>query len=271
VTEGARGRSWLSHAVIGVWLGAYLAWTQLDPLNPQSLQPAAEPQANESEARVSVRAQPEPRSSAALPATSAPARPAPAPAEPSPRPIGAFELTEGARVLDGAAPFPVLSADYQAFESFSNYARAMSALGARFVVLHQREIVASADLEHQTLAPVGSLGGFSPRARSYSDEPGLARLQRRARDRFGKDAGVAMLVPRGLDAGLFGGIARALAERGLSPDTLSEIRGRYEPGPAGGARFRVEAAVRKDGSLRSLDWVFDLHQIARAQSTRGSA
>jgi hypothetical protein len=73
-----------------------------------------------------------------------------------------------------------------------------------------------------------------------------------------------MLVPRDLDAGLFGGLARLLAERGERRERVREIRGRYERAPGGGVWLRVEAAVRGDGSTVSMDALFDLGQIAAA-------
>ena len=61
------------------------------------------------------------------------------------------------------------------------------------------------------------------------------------------------------------------AGRGESTDGFHEIRGRYEPGPGGTARFRVESALRKDGGHVLLDLVFDLGQITRADATREAA
>ncbi len=73
-----------------------------------------------------------------------------------------------------------------------------------------------------------------------------------------------MLVPRALDAGLFGGIARALEAQGDSAGAYREIQGRYLPPIDAGIRLRVEAGVRRDGSRVPLDLLFDLGQIARA-------
>ena len=157
----------------------------------------------------------------------------------------------------------MLSFGYEDFPSFRSYARAMVRLGARFVVVRRREIVGSVDLE---TAATGSFGGgsFSPRARDYTGEPGLAPLARVARARFGERSVVMMLVPRRMDAGLFGGLARVLAEQGEPQASLREIRGRYERGPAGGVHLRLEAAVRLDGTVIPMDGLFDLGQIAGA-------
>ncbi len=80
-----------------------------------------------------------------------------------------------------------------------------------------------------------------------------------------------MLVPRQLDAGLFGGIARALAAQGEPAADYRELRGRYREGGAGGVRLELEEGVRRDGSRRPLDLVFDLGQIeAAAQGYAGT-
>lgn len=226
------------HGVVLVWLGSVLAWPE-----PRAEAPDAPPQ----QARIQPR--PEPAPPAASPAT--------------PRPVSAREVVEGSRFLEAAGRFPVLSSSYEDFASFAAYARAMAALGARFVVVRDREIVGSVDPE------TGSVGGpelpraFSPRARDYTGEPGLAALARVARERFGESSVVMMLVPREIDAGLFGGIAGALARQGQSHLEFREILARYERGPSGGVRLRIEAAVRLDGSRLGMDLLFDLGQIAR--------
>jgi hypothetical protein len=144
----------------------------------------------------------------------------------------------------------------------------MTRLGARFVVVRSREIVGTVDLE---TGATGSFAGgaFSPRARDYTGEPGLAPLARAARESYGERSVVMMLVPRRLDSGLFGGLARALAEQGEPHGGLREIRGRYERGPAGGIRLRLEEAVRRDGTSIPLEALFDLGQIAGAATARG--
>ena len=63
-----------------------------------------------------------------------------------------------------------------------------------------------------------------------------------------------MLVPRALDAGLFGGIARALEERGERHADYREIRGRYVRAVAGGVRLRVDAGLHRDGTRREITW-----------------
>ena len=74
---------------------------------------------------------------------------------------------------------------------------------------------------------------------------------------------VMMLVPRDVDAGLFGGIARALAARGDRHDRYREIIGRYERAPDGGVRLRVERGLRADGSEVPIGLLFDLTAITR--------
>ncbi|MEN8185064.1 MAG: hypothetical protein ABFS46_21285, partial [Myxococcota bacterium] len=91
----------------------------------------------------------------------------------------------------------------------------------------------------------------------------------RARERVGAGVEVMMLVPRALDAGLFGGIARALERRGEKAEAYRELRGRYLPPDGGGLRLRIEAAVRRDGSQLPLDLLFDLGEIARVGGDRG--
>jgi len=161
----------------------------------------------------------------------------------------------------------VLSCTYEDFASFDAYARAMAGLGARFVVVRQRRIVAAIDpatsrFEETEVAALG--GSFSPRARDYTGEPALAPLTRAARERFGAGAVVMMLVPREVDAALFGGIARALASRGDHHEAYREIRGRYQRAPAGGLQLRVDRATRTDGGEVAMDLLFDLAEVAGA-------
>jgi len=181
-----------------------------------------------------------------------------------PRLVAPSDFAEGEVLLDAAGDFPVLSLSYDAFSSFGAYARAMRRLGARFVVVRSRDILGEIDLESGAIARSALGGSFSPRARDYSDEPELARMARTLRERFGPKAVVMMLVPRSLDAGLFGGVARALDQRGEVRKGLREIQGRYERGTSGGVQLRLEGALRNDGSHVELDAVFDLVQIQRA-------
>jgi hypothetical protein len=72
-----------------------------------------------------------------------------------------------------------------------------------------------------------------------------------------------MLVPRRIDAALFGGIARALEARGRAPEAYREILARYERGPGGRLRLRVEKAITRDGREEPLPLLFDLQSLAR--------
>jgi len=239
---------WSCYAVVAIWSFALFSRASL------GLAPARPP-------TPAARVQPV---AAPLP-PSAPAPPAPEP-EPSSAPparrVGQAELDEGAVLLDGEGEFPALSCSYEDFAGFRDYALAMASLGARLVVVRDREIVGAIDLDRGAFDAPALGPGFSPRARDYTGEPGLAPLARAARERFGGRSVVMMLVPRVLDAGLFGGLARLLAERGERRERVREIRGRYSRGPGGGVQLRVEGAVRRDGSAVSLDALFDLAQIA---------
>jgi hypothetical protein len=140
----------------------------------------------------------------------------------------------------------------------------MTERGARFVVVRRREILAEVDVESGAIREGAPRGAFSPRARDYSGEPGLARAERLALARFGGAAMVMMLVPRALDAGLFGGIALALERRGEAHARYRELEGRYELGADGGLRLRVESGTRTDGSHHALGLLFDLDAISGA-------
>lgn len=185
-------------------------------------------------------------------------------AQPEPMPVGPTEVARGEALLDAGGSFPVLNFDYEAFPSFRSYARAMVRLGARFVIVDRREIVSGLDIETGAIAEFSGAARFSPRARDYTGEPGLDAPARAARERFGERAVVMMLVPRSLDAGLFGGLARVLDESGQSRDALREIRGRYERAAGGGVHLRVDAALRRDGRSVPIETLFDLGQIAGA-------
>ena len=239
---------------VALWIAAYLTWPAAQPAAPAESDPQA----------AVVRPRPDPP--APVPAASASV---PAPLEP--RRVSHAEMVRGAELLEDGGDFPVLHCSYEDFPSFAEYARAMLDLGARFVVVRNRQIVGGVDVEGGTFGPPAADSSFSPRARDYTDEPGLADLARAARRRYGAGAVVMMLVPREIDAGLFGGIAGALSERGERPGAYREIRGRYVRAPGGGVRLRVDGAVRMDGSETAIDLLFDLDAIARAAPGRPGA
>jgi hypothetical protein len=174
------------------------------------------------------------------------------------------DFERGEALIDTSGSFPILSARYDGLASFRAYAGAMVERGARFVVVRRREILAEIDIETGEIRAGVPRRAFSPRARDYSGEPGLARAARLARARFGGDAMVMMLVPRALDAGLFGGIAHALERRGEAHASYRELEGRYERGADGGLRLRVESGTHMDGTRRALGFLFDLDAIAGA-------
>ncbi len=245
------------HLAVAVWIGAFLAWRAIGL-------PAAVPVDAPQEAQ--LRPLPEPPE----PAASAPEPEASAPAEAPPTPevidVGRAALDRGDALLSDGGSFPVLSFRYDGLGSFRGYARAMERLGARFVVVRQREIVAQVNPDSGALAEPDVDSRFSPRARNYSDEPALSGLARDVRSRFGGEAEVMMLVPRRLDAGLFGGIAEGLAGRGLSHRSLREIQGGYGLGPAGGLGVRIDSAEARDGSRLALGWWIDLETLAGGPS-----
>jgi len=253
------------HAAVIAWSAAFFAAPILEapllPIAPEvvaRIQPLPEEVPEEPPPSEDPPGKPEPAPSEDPPRQPEPASPAAATA------VAARDISEGAALLDDGGSFPVLSCSYESFPSFLEYARAMSSLGARFVVVRRRQIVGSIDLESGAIGHDAVGVAFSPRARDYTGEPGLAKLARRARERFGQEAVVMMLVPREIDAGLFGGIARRLAERGDRHDAYREIRGRYERAN-GGVRLRVDAGIRTDGTRVAMDWLFDLGAIARAR------
>ena len=71
-----------------------------------------------------------------------------------------------------------------------------------------------------------------------------------------------MVVPRSLDAGLFGGIARALAQAGEPHESFRELHGRYRPASTGGVQIEVISGRRADGGEVSFELLFDLREIA---------
>ena len=105
------------------------------------------------------------------------------------------------------------------------------------------------------------------RARDSRGGRGRATAARAVRERFGNRAVVMMLVPRAIDAGLFGGLSRELERNGETRLGVREIRGRYVRAAAGGIHLRVEDAVRQDGTRIDLEAVFDLGQIWSAGKT----
>jgi hypothetical protein len=188
-----------------------------------------------------------------------------APAEAPALPVLAVDESDVARggaLLTGEAGFPALESRYEGYGSFRDYARAMQRLGARFVVVDRRRIVGTIDPWTLERGELGDPAGLSPRARDYAGEPELLRAGRLVRREHGARAEVMMLVPRRIDAGLFGGIARALEARGREPQSYRQIRAHYERGPRGSLRLRVETAVRRDGREDPLPLLFDLDGLA---------
>jgi hypothetical protein len=241
-----------SRAAAACWLAAALAFLGSAP-------PAGGP-AREATARIEVAplaSEPE-----GAPATAPPARAA------EPLRIGAAEIARGQAILAGGS-FPAVVASYSDFPSFRDYALAMDALGARLAVVRGRRIVGRADLARGEIGEEPLDGAFSPRARDYADEPGLAALERAARARFGDGARVMMLVPREVDARIFGGVAGALSRRG-DPGEFREVRARYLRTPGGGVGMQVDAALRGDGTEVPLGVLFELGGVAgRAHGASG--
>ncbi|MGH0030053.1 MAG: hypothetical protein ACQGVC_09705 [Myxococcota bacterium] len=254
----------LACAVVACWIAALAVGRAQEPHPDPPPEPAADPP----RARVQAVPQPAPepvvQAADPPPPEPAPARPAP-PEPPAPSAVlSAADLARGDHLLSDTGRFPVISASYQGMQSFRRYAAAMTGLGGRFVVVSRRRIVGEIDLSRE---PVGirepALGpGFSPRARDYSDEPALAGPARSVRERFGPDAEIMLLVPRAVDAGLFGGIARELARVADGHAEFREIEGRYEQAPGGSLRFRLVSAVHRDGRRIPLGSVLDLGALA---------
>jgi hypothetical protein len=251
----------LSHAVVTTWIASYLAWTAV----------STEPEL----ARAPVAPVPEP----------AAAEPAPAPRPTQERDagvppveavrIGEAERDAGRALLAGEAELPALSSTYEDFPSFRSYAERMRALGARFVVVQHRRIVGGVDLASGGLFDLAfdSDGGpdFSPIPRDYAQEPSLAPVAAAARRRHGPGAEIRMLVPRELDAALFGAVAALLDAEGGGAAGYREVRGRYEPGAGGGVRFLVESALRADGVRVPLRGLFELSAPDRSAGSRDPA
>lgn len=253
MSRGSGAVRWASRVAVLSWGAFALMTLRLEvPLPIES--------AERLEPRALVRPLPQepsaPEIAEAEPASPHVARQARERAPPASERVEAGDALRGSRLLVGG-DFPVLSCSYESFPSFLAYARSMAALGARFVVVQHKRIVGSIDIDSGALGAPALDGAYSPRARDYTGEPRLARLARSARNRFGSGAVVMMLVPRELDAVLFGGIARVLAERGDHHGAYREIRGRYERG-ADGIRLHVDAGVRPDGTRVDLDLLFDL-------------
>lgn len=229
-------------------------------------EPIAEPPASEI-----LEPEPAPAPVAQVPSeTPLPAAPDPAPAarlESPPLPVqrvAEADVARGGTLLSGDDGFPVLESRYEGFGSFREYARAMQNLGSRFVVVNRRAIVGTID--PWTLEPgaLGDASALSPRARDYAGETALLPASRAARRRHGNRAEIMMLVPRRIDAALFGGIARALEARGREPGAYRQILARYERGPGGQLRLRVESAVARDGRTEPLPLLFDLQSLTRS-------
>ncbi len=233
----------LCRGIVACWVAGYLAWSALH---------AASTPIPELAARV------KPRPSEQSAAT--------APAEPIA--IGAADLVAGGALLDGAGVFPALHCSYDRFPSFLDYARAMESLGARFVVVRGRRIVGTWNLTTNELEETHLDAAFSPRARDYSEEPALRAVASAAAEHFGKGAEIMMVVPRNLDAGLFGGIARALRDAGEQHDAYRELRGRYRPAPGGGVQIELVSGLRADGEEVAFRMLFDLRDIVGLAAAR---
>ena len=281
-----RGLRVACQTLVALWMVTALGWFAVRaesgvPLEPPALTarvvPRAEPpppEAVQPEPPPEPVSEPSPEPPPEDPPTEVAEGEETAPEEaPQPTHVASADLRRGGELLDGAGDFPVLSCAYDSFASFRDYAHAMVSLGAHFVVVRNRQILGGIDVENGHVTETSSLaGGYSPRARDYTDEPELAHLALAARARFGRGAVVMMLVPRSIDAGLFGGIARALVKRGESHEDYREIRGRYERSTDGRLRLRIDSGVRTDGAKAPLELLFDLGDIAHlGRAARGSA
>jgi hypothetical protein len=260
----------VSRVTVALWIAAYLGWFALRPsLDEPSLQQAARIHAVSEESPA-----PEPLPPPITETESRPPSPeedvTEAAAPPQALRVGAADISEGDRFLEPGGDFPALSVSYEEFGSFGDYAHAMVRLGSRFVVVRHREIVAGVELKTGTFGEVGSVEGFSPRARDYTAEPALGAVARSARELYGSGAVVMMLVPRAFDAGLFGSIARALAERGDTHEAYREFRGRYARARQGGVHLRIERAVRRDGRPVPMDVVLDLSAVGPQASVKAA-
>lgn len=78
-----------------------------------------------------------------------------------------------------------------------------------------------------------------------------------------------MLVPREVDARIFGGVAGALSRRGGDPNAFQEVRARYLRMPGGAVGLAVDAARRGDGSEVPVGVRLDLGQGGRPTGATG--
>ena len=229
-----------------------------------------EPPAQLAKAEPAARAEPRPRPAPAPLPIAAPIPVAATSLAPEAVPLRRVDDSDvalGGALLTGEGSFPTLESRYEGYGSFRQYADAMQRLGARFVVVRRREIVGTIDPWTLETGPLTDPAGLSPRARDYAGEPELVRADRAVRREHGSRAEVMMLVPRRLDAGLFGGIARALSATGREPGDYRQIRAHYERGPGGTLRLRVETAVRRDGREEPLPLLFDLGSLAAGRTS----
>lgn len=255
-----RGLRWGSRAALGVWIVAVFAALAPGASVPVEAESADAPRAV---ARVEPIPEPEPAvEPEPEPAPEASSEPEPVSEAAAPQVLSSSDVRRGEAWLQAGGSFPVIHASYDGLSGFRAYADAMLALGARFVVVSDRRIVGQLDWATGRLGAAALERPFSPRARDYSGEPALARHARAARRRYGGDAGIRLLVPRDLDAGLFGAIARELANRGEGPEAFRQVEGRYRRGADGGLELRLMAAERLDGSRLPLTTVFALSRTA---------
>ena len=253
-----QGLAVLSTAIVLLWMGGYLAYAgrlSLAPTEPMialaPVHPAPTPEPAPPAPRAPIHAEVDEPDVEDSEATAI-----------APEPVGEAGLAMGRELLSSGGAFPALNATYEDFGSFHEYARSMLRLGARFVVVRDHRIVGAADVETGALSNFEFGAAFSPIPRDYSHEPALARLGDAVRKRYGPGSRVKMLLPRDLDAALFGGIALVLAARGEAPDAYSEIQGRYEPATDGRVWFRVESGTRSDGASVALPRLLDLSALA---------
>ncbi len=244
---GERGLAAVSHLIVASWIIGYLAYQGWE---------------TGSELTDAQRAAPPSAPVHSTPVSPSPGSPAGPSAAAAPEPVSKQALALGRELLASGGAFPALNATYEDFSSFRRYAQSMLDLGARFVVVRDRRIVGQADIETGIVSPFENGASFSPIPRDYSHEPALVTATAAVRREHGRGAQVKMLLPRDLDAGLFGGIAEALAARGEAPELYTEIQGRYEPASGGGVWFRIESGTRSDGETISLSRVFDLSALA---------
>jgi len=171
-----------------------------------------------------------------------------------PKNVANTRASESAGKGQKRGSFPPLTADYRKTLGFTQYARDMAAIGARFFVFDKtrRKLTAEVALDSKEFRPVGILYGLSPRSRELPKEKELDMFLEEAQREYGASQyTILMLVPAWFDTSLVETIGAEVSKQNLNVDDFSRFLGEYRKN---GSSFmlKVHSGILTTGERKPL-------------------